>query len=86
MVQNQSAEHVAAVKARYEKELMELANVIGVGVGFKYKGGILTDDLAVVVNVTQKKPLAELATGDVVPVELDGVPTDVQEVGHIRAL
>lgn len=86
MVQDQSTERVAVVKARYEKDLMELANVIGVGVGFKYKDGLPTDDLAVVVNVTEKKPLAELAPADVVPKELDGVPTDVQEVGRIRAL
>ena len=86
MMKNQAIEQIKAVKARYETKLMGLANVVGVAVGFKYKDGQLTDELAVVVNVIQKKPLAELAKRDIVPVELDGVPTDVQEVGQIKAL
>jgi len=86
MAQNQMVEHVLQVKKRYEKKLMTRANVVGVGVGFKSIKGQETDTLSVVVNVTQKVPLVELASKDVVPAELEDVPTDVQEVGTIRAL
>jgi hypothetical protein len=78
-------ERVTTVKYRYEKKLVTLANVVGVGVGFKFTKGQKTEILSVVANVSEKKPLSELAERDVVPTELDGIPTDVQEVGHIRA-
>ncbi len=86
MEKDQTFEQIMAVRIQYEKQLMAQANVIGTGVGFKYKRGKLTNDLAVIVNVTKKKPLTELAKKDVVPTELEGVLTDVQEVGKIRAL
>lgn len=86
MVQNQTIEHILQVKRVYEHDLMTLANVVGIGVGFKSIKGQETDTLSVVVNVTQKVPLAKLAPKDVVPAELEDVLTDVQEVGTIRAL
>ena len=81
----QELERVRQVKYKYEHALLKLANVVGVGVGLKYVDGHMTNTLAVVTNVTEKKPLAELAPQDVVPIELDGVLTDVQEVGYLRA-
>jgi hypothetical protein len=86
MGQNEKVEHVLQIKQQYENQLMARANVVGVGVGFKVIDHRETDILSVVVNVTQKVPVAELASRDVVPVELEDVPTDVQEVGTIRAL
>ena len=85
--QNPTAyEHAKAVKQAHEKELLAKANVVGVGVGFKTEHGQLTDTLAVVVNVTHKRAVTELAPEDVLPAEIDGVPVDVQEVGQIKAL
>lgn len=78
-------ERVTTVKYKYEKRLIKLANVVGIGVGFKFTRGQRTEILSVVANVSEKKPLSELAEQDVVPTELDGVVTDVQEVGHIKA-
>lgn len=86
MNQKQAIQQVKKVKARHEKTLLKLANVVGVGVGLKQKGNELTDTVALVVNVKEKKGLADLSSNDVIPVELDGVVTDVQEVGHIKAL
>ncbi|MEW5960636.1 MAG: hypothetical protein AB1801_23175 [Chloroflexota bacterium] len=86
MARNQAIEHILQVKRRYESDLMSRANVVGVGVGFKSIGGRETDTLAVVVNVTRKAPLAELAPQDVIPPGLEDVPTDVQEVGILKAL
>lgn len=86
MDQNQALEKAMNIKTRYEKELMKLANVTAVGVGYRYKNGQSTGEVAVIVNVTQKKPLADLNREDVAPAELEGVPVDVQEVGKIKAL
>ena len=86
MNQSEIIEQAMNIKARYEKSLLKLANVIGVGVGFKEINNELTDRIAIIVNVTEKKPLAELSAHDIVPQELDGVITDVQEVGQIKAL
>ena len=43
-------------------------------------------EVAVICSVAKKKPLAQLAAKDIVPQSLDGVATDVIEVGVIRAL
>jgi hypothetical protein len=82
----QTLEKIRQVKARHEQALLKLANVVGVGIGYKEKEGRLTGQLALIVNVSQKKPLSELAGRDVVPPEIEGVPTDVQEVGEIRVI
>jgi hypothetical protein len=75
-----------AVKARHEARLMRKANVVGVGVGFREQGGKLTDQVALVVNVTHKLPRDQLAPEDLIPAEIEGVPVDVRETGEIRAL
>lgn len=74
-----------AVKARHEARLMQKANVVGVGVGFRERDGKLTDEIALVVNVTRKLPRSQLAPEDLIPNEIDGVPVDVYETGEIRA-
>ena len=86
MKQNQAIERTKLVKARHEKTLMQLPNVVGVGVGFKEKGGQWTDQIAIVVNVRKKIPLADLSAEDVVPLQLDDIVTDVQAVGEMKAL
>ena len=58
---------------RSANELMRKANVIGVASGGKH----------VLVLVTEKLPPFSLRTEDLVPREVDGVPTRVIEVGRI---
>ena len=86
MSQNPDIQRALEVKRRHEQFLMQRTNVVGVGIGFQTKLGRPTDVVALIVNVTEKKPRAELAPGDVIPGILDGVPVDVQEVGIIKAL
>jgi len=74
-----------AVKAAHAPALLKKANVVGVGVGLREQGGVRTGEVALVVMVSQKVPLADLAPADVIPASLDGVPVDVQEVGRISA-
>jgi hypothetical protein len=75
-----------AVKARYESQLMQKANVIGVGVGFRERSGQLTDEIALVVAVTRKLPSDQLSPEDLIPHQIEGVPVDVRETGPMRAL
>ena len=74
-----------AVKEVHEKELMTKANVLGVGIGIHKRDGEPTGSVSLVVMVTHKVPLEQLAPEDVIPSEIDGVPVDVQAVGDVIA-
>ncbi len=78
-----SIEAIRAVKQTYESQLMRMANVVGVGIGFRTCQGVRTDDPALVVLVSRKLPPELLSPQERIPAELDGVPVDVQEVGQI---
>ncbi len=84
MVDEERLERLREVKALYEKALLQKANVVGVGIGFRRRGGCLTEEPVIVVSVTRKVPRDQLDPPDVIPSELEGVPVDVQEVGVLR--
>lgn len=73
------------VKERYARALLDRPNVVGVGIGFREVNRRRTADIGILVLVRQKWPLAALPPEAVVPSELNGIPTDVIEVGEIRA-
>ncbi len=75
-----------SVKERHERYLLGKRNVTGVGIGFKKVKGRKTNELSIVVLVEKKLPETALKDEDIIEKELDGVPTDVQEVGKIKAL
>ena len=77
---------VQRVKEKYVKQLMSLKNVVSVGIGRKRVQGREIEELAIVVSVTQKLPHTLIKKSDLIPQTLDGVKTDVIEVGKIRAL
>ncbi len=66
--------------------MLAKTNVVGVGTAYKVSGGQVTDELSIAVLVRDKKPAAALTAQDLVPAQLDGVKTDVIQVGHLRAL
>jgi|Deesub1362A_J573_1020465.scaffolds.fasta_scaffold04872_3 hypothetical protein len=78
-------ERARRVKEKYEQELMAKANVVGVGVGLRQRGGLFGDEVVLVVMVRRKQPRSQLAEEDLVPSELEGIAVDVQEVGEISA-
>lgn len=78
-------ETVSQVKERNKEAILEKPNVVGVGTGFKEVRGHRTTELAVVALVRVKIPRAALAPDELVPARVDGVPTDVVEVGELRA-
>jgi hypothetical protein len=79
-------EKARSVKRRHERLLLKMANVVGVGVGYKQVAGRPTDEVAIVVSVSRKLPVAELRPGQGIPYRLEGVPVDVVEVGTLHAL
>jgi len=76
---------ILEVKERHEDELLELENCISVGVGKKEVGGMETDEDAVIVGVKEKVPKEELDDDQIVPPEIEGHKTDVQEIGVVTA-
>ena len=72
-------DRLAKVARRHAKPLMKKAGVTDVGIGYRFRDGKPTGELAVVVHVTKKIPLARLARKDRVPRTVSGVATDVVE-------
>lgn len=84
------SKHVKKMAKGRGRDLMEKANVIGVGAGEEWKNGVRTGREALVVLVKEKLPKHQLNKEDLVPahVYVDGIqiPTDVIEIGEIKAL
>ncbi len=73
-----------SVKERHERYLLGKANMTGVGIGFRKVKGRKTNELSIIVLVEKKLPETQLKDEDLVEKELDGIPTDVQEMGKSR--
>jgi len=76
---------VRQVKGGHAADLMGKRNVVGVGLGHKISRGVQTDELCLVVSVTHKVDPSALGAEDLVPQALDGIKTDVVELGVLRA-
>lgn len=74
-----------AVKRKHESDLLSRPNVVGVGVGYLRRRGKATGEIGVIVMVEKKVAPDQLGPKQMIPVEIEGVPIDVQEVGQITA-
>jgi len=77
-------ERVKAAKEKHLKALLRRSNVVGVGVGCRLVRGRATKEWCVRVYVKKKLPSSKLSKRDVVPKTLEGVRTDVLEVGEVQ--
>jgi hypothetical protein len=77
---------ISRVKDTHKEALMAKPNVIGVGTGYKVSEGKRTDELCLVTLVRQKVPPSALQADAMVPKSIEGVRTDVVEIGDVRAL
>lgn len=68
------------------RKVSSLENVVGVGQGTKKVRGEDTKKPAVVILVEKKQEKKALRQADLIPKHIDGIPTDVIEVGKIRLL
>ncbi len=82
---NDATEQIMAVMQAHKEELLTKPNVVGVAVGFRQEGGVSSQTLALVVMVDRKIPQNLLTPEQLIPVAIDGVPIDVQEIGQITA-
>jgi hypothetical protein len=81
MVERQVLQASAAAKSA----LAANPDVVAVGVGYRYRNGVRTDEVCVVVGVRKKLPAALVEPGRMVPSAIEGVATDVIEYGDIKA-
>jgi hypothetical protein len=70
---------IRVVKQRVEDELLARPGVNAIDIREKVTGGRPTGQLAIVVSVDDKKPKRALKASDLIPEEIDGIPTDVVE-------
>jgi hypothetical protein len=70
---------IDAIKDKHQERLMTLPNVCGVGIGEEDGQPVIK------VFVTQKVPEAALKPEEVVPRDLEGYRTDVEELGEVMA-
>lgn len=76
---------IRAMKQEVEGDILTKPNVVGVGVGFKETRGFITDEVSIMVLVREKKPPSALSRKQMVPDRVDGILTDVVEVGVLRS-
>ncbi|MCY4063516.1 MAG: hypothetical protein OXG53_14185 [Chloroflexi bacterium] len=81
MISTQRTREIAAVQERYDTWLMRFPNVVGTGIGYRQRKGQPTDELCLVVMVSQKLERSDLPDDAILPSELDGVLVDVVETG-----
>lgn len=74
------------VKKQHQKSLLSKRNVISCGLGNKVVDGQDTGEPCIIVGVQQKVSEGELRKKDLIPKEIDGIRTDVVELGDIKAL
>ncbi|HRO95302.1 hypothetical protein [Citricoccus sp.] len=71
---------IKPVKEAIEDDLLARPGVVGVDIGEKVSHGKKTGEPSILVFVEHKKPVKALPPEEVVPPEVDGVKTDVQEM------
>ena len=70
---------INTIRQKYEDQIMELPNVIGVGIGEKAGREVIK------VFVTRKISESELQPQEIVPKSLETYQTEVEEIGTVTA-
>jgi len=72
-----------AIKDRAAAQLLQLPGVTAVGLGSKEVAGAMTGEPAIKVFVKVKRAPGDVPAGELIPAEIEGLPTDVVETGEI---
>lgn len=67
-------------------ELFGKPNVVATGIGYKVTAGKQTEEMSIICSVETKKKKEALTGREMIPPTIQGVPTDVNPTGLIRAL
>lgn len=81
MDDHEKIEKIAALQDKYSPKLMAYPHVVGIGIGLRQRQGKTTNELCLVVMVSEKLPASKLPPGGLLPRELDGIGIDVIETG-----
>ncbi len=76
---------VSSLRQKAQKEMFKKANVIGVGVGQKETEGKEINELSLKVLVQEKMAVSALSSKDLIPKQINGIHTDVVQVGKVYA-
>lgn len=79
-------EGIRRVLKRAQDRFFPLPNVVGVGIGYKKTAQQRTENLSLVVYVTQKEKQRDLAPTEIIPRSIGEVATDVVEIGEVKLL
>jgi hypothetical protein len=77
-------DHLLAVKSRAAAQFLTMPGVTAVGLGGRERGGRPTGEVVLKVFVARKRPAAELAPGQELPRQFEGVGVDVCEMPEAR--
>jgi hypothetical protein len=72
-------ERVVRIKENIQDDLFKRKGVSGIDVDYKKRKGEATKQLSIVVHVDKKMPIDEIERDEMIPHEVDGIPTDVIE-------
>ena len=78
-------EKIKALQKQKQSELLSRSGVVSVGYGYKIVDGKITDEICLIIGVKQKQPLGVISKKDIIPPSIDGIKTDVVEIGTIYA-
>jgi hypothetical protein len=81
----QLVKEAITAKEQYLDKLFVMPNVVGIGIGFKVSGGVVTSDLAITISVSKKVATAQLTAGEIIPKLIGTFKTDVIETGVFKA-
>lgn len=70
---------IRKIKESHENELLEIPGVVGVDIGQKKVDGKPTTIIAIRLYVKKKLTEEEIPAAEVIPKEIEGIPTDVIE-------
>lgn len=82
-MQSSIFQRVLQAQSAYQEDLFRRANVVGVAAGLKNQeeGG----EPSIVILVQEKQPFSALSAEDRIPERINGIRTDVMEVGYLEA-
>lgn len=81
----QISKQLKQAREEAERQLKDNPSVVSVGIGYKYRNGVRTDEISIVVGVKKKLPMDQVPTGQAVMSAVQGFPTDVIEYGELKA-
>jgi hypothetical protein len=82
---SENMQSIRKVLSQERKNLLNKANVVAVGIGYKTVQGKRTGDLAIICSVETKSGGSSLPGDALIPTSIEGIPTDVIESGEIVA-